>query len=263
MLSAIILTKNEEENIERCLKSLDFCEEIVVVDDYSTDKTIEKIQSSNFKFQIKSKIQIFKRKLDGNFSRQRNFGMEKARGDWIFFVDADEEVSKDLEKEIKRVMSYELGVKRERIAYNIKRRDYFWGRELRYGETAKIRKQGLIRLIRRNSGKWLGKVHEEFKVTNSKFKVQNLNSYINHYPHQTIKEFIQQINFYSTLRAKELHEKKYHTNIFEIIFYPLGKFIYGYFMILGFLDGQAGFVYAFLMSFHSFLVRSKLFLYGR
>ncbi len=260
-LSAVVLTKNEERNIERCLKSLLFCDEIIIIDDYSSDKTIEVIK--NLKLKVKNynlKLKIFKRLLNGDFSGQRNFGMEKTRGDWVLFLDADEEVSKDLKEEIKKIIDIHHSLfKEDVVAFYIKRRDWWWGRELKYGEVKKIRNKGLIRLLKKNSGKWVGKVHEKFKVQSSKLKVKVLKNYINHYPHQTLKEFISEINFYSTLKANELKTLGKKTNIFEIIFYPLGKFILNYLLYFGFLDGPSGFAYTFLMSFHSFLVRAKLY----
>src|SRR3989338_6025984 len=98
-LSAVVLTKNEEKNIERCLKALDFCNEIIVVDDYSTDNTknqISKIKNQNDKLNIK----ILNNNLNNDFAQQRNFGLLKSSNDWVLFIDADEEVSKELKKEI-------------------------------------------------------------------------------------------------------------------------------------------------------------------
>src|SRR3989344_5995893 len=238
-LTAIILTKNEGKNIEKCLKSVDFCDEIIIIDDYSTDNTLKKVKTQN------SKVKIFKRELNLDFSQQRNFGMEKINNEWILFIDADEEVSDKVQKEIVSLFHnssdnppliappYQGGEKGE-VAYYIKRRDFFWGKELKWGETKKIRDIGLIRLMRKGSGKWEGKTHEEFKVKSERLKVKRLNNFINHYPHQSLKEFLWEINFYSTIRAKELSEQKRKTNIPEIIFYPLGKFIYTYFLKLGF-----------------------------
>jgi len=255
----VVLTKNEEKNIKRCLKSLDFVDEIIIIDDYSSDNTLNQI--SNIKNQNdKSKIKIYQRKLNGDFSAQRNFGVEKSRGEWVLFVDGDEEVTSELQKEIKKVISCELGVKREIGAYYIKRRDWFWGREVRFGDIRLIRQTGLIRLIRKNAGEWEGKVHETFQVKNQKLKVKSLKHFINHYPHQSLKEFLKEINLYSSLRADELFCQGKKSNILTIIFYPFSKFILNYFLKLGFLDGSAGFVYAFMMSFHSFLVRTKLYM---
>jgi hypothetical protein len=102
----------------------------------------------------------------------------------------------------------------------------------------------------------MGTVHEVFYTADN---VGQLENFINHYPHPTLSEFINDINNYSSIRAEELFTQGVRTNVFQIIFYPLIKFKYNYFILFGFLDGPAGFVYSFMMSFHSFLVRSKLY----
>jgi glycosyltransferase involved in cell wall biosynthesis len=253
-ITAVVLTKNEEKNIRRCLKSVDFCEEVIVIDDYSTDKTLEKIQNPKSQIPNKPKIQIFKRKLNGDFAEQRNFGMSKASNDWILFLDADEEISLDLKKEI----ISQLSVARNEIeAFYIKRRDFFWEKELKYGEVRHIRLIGLIRLIRKDSGKWQGNVHEVYFTSKASGVLEG---FLNHYPHPTLKDFLNKINLYSDLRANELYKKGKKTNVFQILIWPFGKFIYSYFIKLGFLDGPVGFVYSFMMSFHSFLVRTKLYM---
>ena len=252
-LSAVVLTKNEEKNIERCLKSIDFCDEIIVVDDYSTDNTLEKIRNPKSEIQNKSKIQIFQRKLNNDFASQRNFGLNKASNDWVLFIDADEEISEELKKEI--VSLFHGSIVEENVFY-LRRRDFFWGKELKYGEVRQVSQIGLIRLILKNSGKWIGTVHEVFHTAN---RVGQINGFLNHYPHPTLKEFINDINYYSTIRAEELFAHDVKTNIFQIVLFPFGKFTYNYFLKFGFLDGPAGFTYAFMMSFHSFLVRAKLY----
>ncbi len=248
-LSGVILVKNEEKNIKKSIKSLSFCDEIIIIDDYSDDKTVQIAE--------RMKAKVIKSKLNGSFSHQRNFGLEKAKGDWVLFIDADEEITKELRNEIIILIKSR---QEEKLAYYIKRRDFWWGRELRFGEIKKVRDKGLIRLVKKNSGKFVGQVHEEFHSLGS---VGFLKNFINHYPHPELKDFIKEINFYSTLRAKELVDQGKKTNIMEIIFFPLAKFILNYFFYLGFLDGPAGFGYSFMMSFHSFLVRSKIYQYSK
>ncbi len=254
-ITAVVLTKNEEKNIERCLESISFCDEIIVVDDYSTDKTIERIHDAGNAYirSAQKKYKIFQRKLNDDFAQQRNFGQNKVSNEWILFIDADEEVTQELKKEIHRLVTTES---RDTNAYFLKRRDYFWGQELKYGEIRKARNQGIVRLVKKNSGTWMGTIHEVFHTANN---IGQLNGFLNHYPHPTLKKFINDINHYSTIRAEELFKRGIKVNIFEIIFFPFGKFIYNYFFNFGFLDGPGGFTYAFLMSFHSFLVRAKLY----
>ncbi|MEK7597640.1 MAG: glycosyltransferase family 2 protein [Patescibacteria group bacterium] len=253
-ISAVVLTKNEEKNIERCLKSLGFCDEIIVVDDYSTDRTIEIVRKIDVGVGHDRPVyKIIENHLNNDFAQQRNFGMNKTNNDWVLFIDADEEVSEELKKEIHRNFQFSIF---NFQTYSIKRRDYFWGKELKYGEVKKVREQGILRLVKKNSGTWMGTVHEVFYTAKN---TGQLNGFLNHYPHQTLKEFINDINYYSSIRAEELFNRGIKTNIFEIIFFSMIKFIYNYFFNLGFLDGPAGFTYAFMMSFHSFLVRGKLY----
>lgn len=243
-ISCVILAKNEEKNIERAIRSVRFCDEIILVDDYSEDSTVAKAKALG--------AIVYRRRLNDDFASQRNYGVEKARGEWILFVDADEEVTNELAEEIKKTMN---GNKESYIsAYYIRRRDVFWERELCFGETSNLK---FIRLVKKNSGRWQGKVHEVYK-TNGHIGI--LKNDLIHRPHPTIKDFLSEINYYSSIRAKELSYQNIKTSIFEIIFYPFGKFILNYFLRGGFLDRSAGFVYAFMMSFHSFLVRTKLYL---
>lgn len=242
-ISAVIITKNEENNIEKSIKSVSFCDEIIIIDDFSTDKTIAIAK--------KNGAIVYQRKLDDNFAEQRNYGLEKAKGDWILFIDADEQMTYELEMEIKKII-----INKNISAYYIKRRDKWWGRWLKYGELFRVYYSGLPRLVRKNSGRWEGKVHERYITLGPTLK---LDSFLNHYPHQDVKTFLKDINIYSSIRAKELYDNGIKCTIFAVIFYPFIKFIVGYFLCLGFLDGPPGFAYAFLMSFHSFLVRAKLY----
>lgn len=246
MLSAVVIVKNEERNIVDCLDSIDFCQEIIVVDDYSSDRTpeiLDRLSKENVK------IKIFKRKLDSDFSAQRNYGVEKTTFDWVLFVDADERITKELAVEIEDNLSLpDFG------GFLILRVDYIWGKLLRHGETGNVK---LLRLFNKNKGSLKGNVHE---VWQTKSKVGVLANPIKHYPHPTISEFLNEINFYTDLRAEELYKKKVKSNFFSIVLFTKAKFIQDYFLKMGFLDGKEGFIHAVIMSFHSFLVRGKLWL---
>jgi glycosyltransferase involved in cell wall biosynthesis len=248
LLSAVILTKNEEKNIKKCIENLEFCDEIIIIDDNSTDKTLN--IAEKFK-----KVKIYKKNLENNFAQQRNFGISKASGKWILFIDVDEEIPKNLKEEIIKTTKL---LDDNNNAYYIKRRDVFWGKELKYGEVYDAVHKGFIRLVKKGSGDWYGTVHEVYYVNNG--DVGNLQNYLIHRPHEDLKSFLEKINFYSSIRADELHRMGKKTNAFEIIFFPFLKFLYTYILKLGFADGLKGFVYSFMMSFHSFLVRSKLYM---
>jgi glycosyltransferase involved in cell wall biosynthesis len=239
-ISTVVLTKNEEKNIEECLESLRWCDEILVVDDKSTDKTKELAKRCSAK--------VVERELHNDFAAQRNFGLHTAKGDWLFFVDADERISENLKNEILRYAQNDNTIQ----GFYCKREDYMWGKVLRHGEQG----QGMfLRLVQKGKGKWVGKVHEVLDVVGPTAILDNP---IQHFPHPTIGEYLQEINFYSTLRAQELYEKGVRAKWLSVIFYTKAKFLQDYFYKKGFLDGLEGFIVALLMSMHSFLVRGKL-----
>lgn len=248
-LSAIVLAKNEESSIEKCLHSLKLCDEVLVIDDHSSDRTAEIAK--------KCGAEVFKHDMKSDFAAQRNFGASKARGEWLLYVDADEVVSEELAKEIYSVLHSKESPSND--SYYIRRRDVFWNHELRYGETMKARNKGIIRMMKKESGAWHGTVHEEFIPVS---KPGTLQAHMLHYPHQSIRIFLREINLYSSQRAREMLKKHSTVNTFQLIAYPMGKFLLTYFIYLGFLDGAAGFAYSFLMSFHSFMVRAKLYQYA-
>ena len=241
-ISAIILTKNEEIKIEDTIKSLLFCDEIIVVDDESSDETVKKAKHAG--------AIVFNHAKNKEFAGQRNWAMKQAKNEWVLFIDADEDVSENMKNEIIKLLPEE-----NVSAYKIPRRDFFWNTELKFGETRKVRTEGIIRLMRKGSGVWIGAVHETFVTAG---QINKLHTYINHHSHESISSFIEDINTYSTLRAIELAQQGRKVSTFELILFPTGKFIYTYLFLGGFIDGPAGFVYSFLMSFHSFLVRAKL-----
>ncbi len=246
MLSVVILTKNEEKNIIDCLETVLWADEIVIVDDNSLDRTIEVVKNLDNK-----KIKIYTKALNTDFSAQRNFGLSKTTKKWVLFIDADERISSELHEEINTLI---INPKGQKDGYFIKRKDFMWSKMLKHGESGNI---SILRLARKDKGIWMGKVHETWNINGS---IGELDNYLLHYPHQTIDEFLKEINFYSTIRAKELYDKKIKARALDILFYPLGKFILNYFLKFGFFDGMAGLLFAIMMSFHSFLTRSKLWL---
>jgi glycosyltransferase involved in cell wall biosynthesis len=248
MISVVILTKNEEKNILDCLESVVWADEIIVVDDCSEDRTIDVIKNYSNK-----KIKIYTKKLLDDFSEQRNFALSKTTKKWVLFLDADERITKELREEINDFI-IDKSKSSDTQGFYIQRKDIIWGKELLHGETGEIK---LLRFAKKDSGVWVGKVHEVWQVEG---KIGEFENYIIHYPHQTVDEFLKEINMYTTLRANELFEKKIHVKTRDIILYPLGKFIKNYFIKLGFLDGIEGFVFSIFMSLHSFLVRGKLWL---
>lgn len=243
MISIIILTKNEENNIIDCLETVAWCDEIVVIDDFSTDRTLQVIKNFN------PRVKIFQHELLKDFSAQRNFGLSKAKGEWILFIDADERLSNGLKGEI---MDYLSSEDKNYAGFYVQRKDFFGKKELKHGEVSNIK---LLRFAKKDAGVWEGKVHETWEIKGS---LSNFSMPLYHYPHQSIGEFLKEINFYTDLRAKELFARREKEGSLKIILYPLLKFKINYFLKLGFLDGIEGLIFAIMMSFHSFLVRGKL-----
>ena len=242
MISAIVLTRNSQERIQKCLGALIWCDEIVVVDDFSTDGTLDKIKGAK----------VYQRKLDNDFAAQRNFGLSKSTHDWILFVDDDEIVNNKLVQEIKKV------VKSGKYAgHFLSRRDYFFGRFLSHGETASVK---FLRLARKNSGVWERRVHENWQVAGP---VGQLVTPLDHFPHQTTSDFLSSINQYTTIDAIELQRQGKPFSILKTILFPPGKFVQNYFLRLGLLDGMVGLIMAFMMSFYSLVVRIKQYDFSR
>jgi glycosyltransferase involved in cell wall biosynthesis len=244
MISAVILTKNEEQNIERCLESVKWCDEIVIIDDKSSDRTVQIAKRYN--------ATIYPRVLSNDFSAQRNFGISKVKHEWILFIDSDEIISDALAYEILNAVGLKDQNLRGFNGFYLKRSDFIWGKQLKHGESGNVQ---LLRLGRKGFGKWKGTVHERWII---KKPIGKLINPILHYPHRTLEEFLREINFYTDIKAEELKNKNATVSFFSILFYPLGKFAVNYIFRTGFMDGIQGIIFAITMSFHSFLVRSKL-----
>lgn len=242
-VSAVILTKNEEENIGECLRKLAFCDEVIVLDDYSEDQTIKIAKSLGAK--------VFQRSINGDFASQRNFGLGKVHNDWVLFIDADERVSPSLRNEIS---SFQVSISSAVNGFYLRRVDMVWGRELHHGEMSSIK---LIRLARKDAGVWRRKVHEYWDICEH---LQTLNNPLLHYPHKNILDFFNKINFYSTLHAQQKLDENQRSDIGKILLWPLLKFVQNWIFKLGFLDGTPGLIVAIMMSLHSFLAWSKLWL---
>jgi glycosyltransferase involved in cell wall biosynthesis len=240
MISAVVLTHNDTLTIEDTLKSLSWADELVVVDDNSTDNTAVRAKALGAK--------VYSHPLAGDFATQRNFGLSKARGEWVLFVDSDEIVAPALAQEVK------TRIKDSGIAgYYIPRNDILCGKTLTHGEVGGMR---LLRLAKKDAGRWVRPVHEVWDI---KGKTSALTQPLLHYPHPDVAQFLSDIDSYSTVNANYFYAQHKHTQPWQIVVYPVAKFFLNYVWRLGFLDGMQGAIVAFMMSFHSFLTRAKLY----
>ena len=238
-LTAIILTHNNQNQIRQLIASLSWCDEIIIIDDQSTDRT--RIIAK------KLGAKVFIRLLRHNFAAQRNFGLSHVATDWAFFVDPDETVSSALAREIKSSIKSRLN------GFFINRTDYFLGKQLQHGETGHVR---LLRLAKTHTGRWHRPVHEIWRV---KAPVGQLRSPLFHQPHPNLASFLDKINYYTTLEAHHRPLPERRRLLFELVCYPPAKFVFNYIFRFGFLDGLPGLVSALMMSIHSLLVRLKLY----
>ncbi len=245
-LTLLLLTKNESSKLkewESWLNQIKALNEIIVVDDYSTDDT-KKITFSwaNKKISVK----FFTRSLDSDFSAQRNFGLSQSKNNWVLFLDADEIPNPDMIDYLNKL------IPQNNRCYSFKRHLIYFEKSITHGQVLNDKP---IKLFNKKYGKFTGKVHEVWSSS-----CQNIFTHtsLNHYSFDNLNTFLDKVNFYSSIRAQELFSQHHKTNLLEIIFYPLLKFKYLYFFKLGFLDGVPGLILSLTISLHSFLNRAKL-----
>lgn len=238
-LTVTIITLNEERNLQRCLDSLrGLNAEIVLVDSGSTDKTLEIARNYSAK--------TYFRKFD-NFANQKNFALSKAEGEWILSVDADEEITIDLAKEIKEKIKDS-----QYAGYLIQRRNFIFGKEIKHSRWSPDKH---IWLWRKGFGKWIGEVHEEVVVNG---KVGDLKNSKIHYSHETLSGLMDSNNFYSTLLAQSMFKDGVIFSLFKMFWSAFFEFSIRFFYKLGFLDGWRGFTLAYLMAIYQLMVWIKL-----
>jgi len=237
-LSVVIITKNEEKNIQACLETVKWADEIVIVDSLSTDKTIEIAKRYTNK--------IFTR-LFTNYSDQRNFADRQASHRWILAMDADERVTPELKAEIEQAVEQS-----NHNGYWIPCLDYMFGKLIRHGGWYP---QYHLRLYRKDAAKWVGTVHEKIILSGEAGYLKNP---LLHYSHLTISNFIQKLDRYTSLEVEHLYAQGERTNVLKMLFWPLIVFIYKYFYRLGFLDGVHGLVLASSLAYYHFIKHAKL-----
>lgn len=235
-LSAIIPTFNEEKNIEAAIQSVLFVDEIIIIDSYSTDKTIDIAKKYN--------VRIIERTFD-NFSNQKNYAIENAKHEWIVLLDADERIGGKLKVEIQNIIKN--GPKAS--AYWVYRRNYLLGREIKYSGWQNDK---VIRLIERDVCKYNGKlVHEEIALPK---KTAFLKHKLDHYTYKDFDSFINKKNKVAQLQAEMLAAENKKASIGKLLIKPTYRFINHYFLRGGFLDGFPGF---FISSFYFYTIFTR------
>ncbi len=231
-ISAVIITRNEEDRLPDALASVQgLADEVVVVDSHSGDRTVEIARASG--------ARVLQKRFE-NYGQQKNFAMEQASHEWVLNLDADERVSPELKRAITALK--EEGPAAGVAAFAIQRRTHYLGRWIRHSGWYPDRK---VRLFKRSGASWQGRIHERLNVSGA---TASLPGAILHYTYRDISDHLRRIDRYSSLQAQEIAEKGKKLLLGRACLLPVFTFARHYLLKLGFLDGLAGFVIALLSS---------------
>lgn len=234
-ISALLITYNEERNIQKFLDEAWYADEIIVVDSESTDRTTEIAKRH-------PKVKFITRKFD-NFTSQKNFAIDQARNEWVTFFDADERISKSLIFE----MIDEIK-KNEADAFFVYRRFYFMEK---YIKRSGWQNDKAIRLFKKSKNRY-GEGRLVHELIDSKGKVKFLTNKLDHYSYFSVEEYDRKLTQYSILRAKELYKKGLKPTIFHFWVKPWFRFVHHYILRFGVLDGGEGYIISKLHAHHVF-----------
>lgn len=235
--SAVILTKNAEDKVRNCLESIKWADEIVIIDGFSTDSTINICREYDAK--------IVQRQFHG-FDKERNAGIEHSSGDWILQLDADDVVTEGMQQAVERVIG---NAENKYVAYKFRRQNFFLGKPMRHGGWYHYS----AHFFRKGKAYYKGSIHETLIVDGKMGKLEEI---VEHYPFNSISEFVDRQNRYTGLQAQRMLSefgirderfiKKSLLNKTCKTFWKL------YIKKRGFLEGMHGFVFAVLYAWVEF-----------
>ena len=234
-LSVIIPTFNEEDYIEGALRSVAFADEIVLIDSFSTDSTVEKARPYITK--------LLQREFD-NFSAQKNYALEHVTGDWVLFIDADERVTHSLEDEIKRTITNP-----KHGGYKINFPHFYMNRFLYHHSD------DVLRLVKRAGAHFTGTVHEKLHCEGSVGKLKN---HMLHFTYKGLEPYIRKKESYAWFQAEQLYEKGKKATWFHLWIKPSYRFFRSYILKGGFRDGIPGLTVAMVNAYGVFQRYVKL-----
>jgi len=240
LLSVIIITKNEQDNIKDCLESVKWADEIIVVDSGSTDKTEEICRKYTNKFYVKDWP---------GFGIQKQNSLDLATHEWVLSIDADERVTSDLRNEIISVLSSNSNVN----GYLIPRLSNYLGKDIRH---AGWYPDYTLRLVKRGKSHFTKDiVHEKMVVDGA---IQKISNHFLHFPFKDIEHHFQKLNDYSTLSANKMHREGKKVGWILIVLKTLLAFIRSYILKLGILDGWPGLIVSVSTSLSVYMKYVKL-----
>jgi glycosyltransferase involved in cell wall biosynthesis len=238
-LSVIIPSYNEENNIRECLESVTWADEILVVDSFSTDKTLEIAREYTDRILQHEYI---------NSAAQKNWTIPQARHDWVLIVDSDERVTLELRNEITDL----LGHARLKDGYWIRRKNFLFGKEIKHSGWGA---DSVLRLFRKDLGRYQEKrVHAEVELKNTEM----LGGYLEHISVSSLTDWVNKINRYSSWKARDKYERGTTAPILHMVLRPPMRFIKDYILRLGLLDGWRGFLISTLSAFAELVMASKV-----
>lgn len=231
-ISGLIITYNEEKNIQDILESFDFCDEIIVVDSFSTDKTVEIAK----KF---SNVKVIQNKFE-DFTKQRNLALKAATNDWVLFLDGDERITPALKQEI----IDELNKPEQKDAYYFYRKFFFAQKPIHFSGTQSDKN---FRLFRKSKAIYMAgkKVHETLEVNGT---IGILKNKLLHYSVSDYESYKKKMIHYGVLKGKEMAAKGKKYNVLVQYLKTAFKFFKAYIMRLGILDGKEGYQLSYLQS---------------
>jgi glycosyltransferase involved in cell wall biosynthesis len=232
-VTAIVLARDCEADLDACLPRLRFARELLVVDDRSRDGSRQ--------VAARHGARVLERPL-ARFDEQRNFAQAAARTDWVLFVDSDERVPEALAREI----GERVAAPASHAAFSIPRRNHFLGRPMRGGGWSRDR---VVRLLRRDAARWEGAVHERPRVSG---EVGSLTSPLEHHPYPTLSAYWDKLERYARLKSDQDHARGRRAGAWRLLSRPPASFLRMYLLRGGLADGIHGLVLAGMSSFSDF-----------
>jgi len=244
-ISAIVLTFNEAKRIAPCLQSLIWADEIIVVDGFSTDDTVEVALCYTA---LVYKSDLLGPGKPGGFSDQRNFAMAQATGDWILFIDADERVTPELAGEIRSVVN--RSQPGDPAAFRMRRREHVFGVPTRYTHGPSWQ----TRMVRRDAGRWNARaVHESLQVDG---EVGDLNGLLQHFSKDSIAHYVETMNRYTSLEAAETFKRDQRPSRWPVALI-IRSFFHRYVYLESYREGVFGLLMSLMFAFYTYLTWAK------
>ncbi|MFQ5608597.1 MAG: glycosyltransferase family 2 protein [Candidatus Zixiibacteriota bacterium] len=243
-VSVVILAKNEAKNIRACIASVNWADEVIVIDSGSTDDTTKIACDCGARV---SEVEWI------GFGPAKQCGVDLAQGPWVLSLDADERVSAELAQEIRSAIANSAF-----LGYRIPRLTSFVGKWVRHGGWYP---DYVLRLFHKANGRFTpALVHESVEVDGPLGKLAN---HLLHYSYDSIEDYISRLNRYTSLAARQLYDNGAKFSLWQALFKPPAVFLKRYLLKLGFLDGWTGLQIAFLSSVYVFTKYAKLAALGR